>query len=116
MTSNEECNSQAAFLDGISIPRLPNLSGRVNNVHSKLLSGGLPIRTGSRVERRVSSSTFSKGSTSGMVRLKYVHLLINPCVRTEKAGWDWVAAVVARHCMLDIHALTFDSTCLVTYS
>ena len=105
--SREECSSRAAFLDGIPIPRLPSLAGRENNVYSRLLGGDLAIRAGRRVECTASSSSFSKGP---LMQLKYIHLLINPCMRAEKAAWGWVTAIFARYCTLDIHSLTFEPT------
>lgn len=48
-----------------------------------------------------------QGADIWMVRLKYAHLLINLCIRAEKAAWGRVTAIVTRHCMVDIHSLTF---------
>ena len=50
MTSREECNSRVALLDGILIPRPPSLAGKANSLHSRSLSGGLPVRAGKRTE------------------------------------------------------------------
>ena len=68
------------------IPRPPSLAGRANSEHSRSLGGGLPVKAGRRVERRASSSGLSRGSVPGMMRLRYVHLPISPCVRAEKAA------------------------------
>ena len=69
MTSSEECNSRVALLDGILNPRPPSLAGKANNLHSRSLGGGLPVRAGKRTERSASSSGLNRGPISGMVRL-----------------------------------------------
>ena len=83
MTSGEECSSRVALLDGMLNPRAPSLAGKANSLHSRSLGGGLPVRAVKRAERSASLSGLSWGPISGIVRLKYVHLLINPCVRAE---------------------------------
>ena len=83
---SEEQNSWVARFDGMSIPRPPSLTGKANSERSRALGGGLPVKAGRRVDHMASSSGLSSGPIPGMVRLKYVHLAIIPCVRAEKAA------------------------------
>jgi len=48
VTSSDECFSLSAFSDGIPIPNPPNLAGKANREHSRLLGGGIPVRLGRR--------------------------------------------------------------------
>ena len=86
MISDEERNSRAASIDGMPTPSPPSLAGRAKRVRSWSLGGGRPIRAGRRTECRSSSSGPNRGPIPGMVRLRYVHLLINPCVSAAKAA------------------------------
>ena len=84
--SDEERNSRAAFVDGMPTPSPPSLAGRAKRVRSWSLGGGRPNKAGRRTECRASSSGPSRGPIPGTVRLRYVHLLVSPCVSAAKAA------------------------------
>ena len=86
MTCWDAWYSLTAAFDGMRIPSQPNLAGRVKRVRSKSPGGGLPVRAGITAELMISSSNLNIGPIPGMVRLRYVHLLVNPCVSAEKAA------------------------------
>ncbi len=65
---------------------------------------------------RASSSGFRRGPMSGVVLLRYVHLLVMPWVRAENAAWGWVFAIVARRVIPPSHSVVFASTCALTNS
>ena len=91
----EDCGSLSTVLDGIPIPRPPSLAGRANREHSRSLGGGLPVSVGRSWERNRTRG-FIFWEMLGVVRLRYVHLLINPCVRAVravKAVYGWVLAI-----------------------
>ena len=95
------------------IPNPPSLAGRAMSVRSRSPGGGLLVRAGITAEPIVSSSGLNIGPIPGTVRLKYVHLLINPCVRAEKVAWGCVEAISVRQHRLASHSATFVSTRLV---
>ena len=89
----EDCSSLSTVLDGIPmIPRPPSLAGRAKRKHSRSLGGGLPVSVGRSWERS-RSRDFIFWEMLGVVRLRYVHLLISPCVRAAKAACGWVLAI-----------------------
>ena len=70
MASIEDCSSLSAVLDGIAIPRPPNLAGRANREHSSSLGGGRPVSVGRSWVRSNSSSGFIFVAMLGVVRLR----------------------------------------------
>ena len=72
--------SLGGALDGMGMPSPPILAGKANRVRSRSPGGGLPVKAGITDEFMVSSRGFNMGPIPGMVRLRYVHLLIIPCV------------------------------------
>ena len=81
----EDCSSPSAVLDSIPIPRPPSLAERANRKHLRSLGGGL-----GGVGSAGSHPEVLFFEMLGVVRLRYVHLLISPCV---KAACGWVLAI-----------------------
>ena len=86
MTFCDSWYSFATALDGMRMPSPPSLAGSVKRVRSRSPGGDFPVMAGMTAKLRISSSGFSKGHIHGMVRLRYIHLLIIPCVSAEKAA------------------------------
>ena len=110
MTCLDAWYSMAATFDGMCQPSPPSLAGIAKRVRSKMPGGGLAVNAGIMAEPMISSSNSNIGPIPGMVRHKYLHLLINPCVRAEKAAWGCVEAISARRRKLAAHYVTFACT------
>ncbi len=108
VTDREQLWYISAFWEGNPIPR-PRQAGRQAGQITPTFQV-IRWRSTSQYKDQFSANNVVQGLKKfRTTRLSYVHLLMRPCVRAEKAAWGWDFAI-SLSWMLDIHDPISDFT------
>ena len=99
-------------VDGLVIPRPPSRTGNAKSSRVTSLKAFWPVREVRNFRLITSSSSENRLPMLGVVLVRYVHLLIRPCVNAAYAAWGYVCmnnnwqafnrVYPVRHFLLDI--------------
>ena len=90
----DDSNSIEAVSGWFGMLRPPQLIGRANNALSSSLRAALPVRVGRKHWVIASSSGCKRSDMLGIVRIRYDHFPVKPCVYIghwlpEDGTWQW---------------------------